>query len=421
MSHDDQSDAIRLLTSKGLSWEEAQVVADLRAKGPAESATEPRAPEAGEWHLPAFWMAVGFLSLLALRSVARLAVPIIATASQVSNILGMIVYAAAFSILCCGAVYLLAKGTLDSVVRRLACRYAVSGRLRNHFILLIVALFLLMWVPQAGPILRANNSANPLTWETGILCLYFVALSLLPVALSAYAVAKLFPAARGPLICQDVTHSIDVERQVESWRVRLRKREALQEEDAIELEEHLREEMAALASGGLSEQEAFLIACRRIGPQDALEHEFAKVNAAEIWRTRAYWVVVGAFSILSFRIMKNCLWQFLLPWVGPNIRLYGFPDAVFWCLAFLLFFKFARGRKMPLADWLGRRHQNFSKLVADLTLGAAALIAVSFSANLAVYNGRQLAAFSSLDIPVLVLACFGIAMLHPTRKPQIAK
>jgi hypothetical protein len=418
MSHDNQPDLIRLLTSRGLSGEEAQVIAGLRAKGPAQSAAARRASEGGEWRSPAFWMAVGFLSLLAMGRVMQPAILIVAVASQGSRVFLTAGSFAAFSMFSCGAIWLLAKGKLDSVTRRLACRYRRPSRLRND---LGIALFLLLVITEAVPLLVSGLSATTLDWAFGVQLLCNLAASLLPFVLSAYAVIKFFPATNGQLACQPETDSMDVERQVERWRDRLRGREALQEEDAVELEEHLREEMAALISGGLSEHEAFLIACRRIGPQEALEHEFAVVNAAEIWRNRAYWVVVGGFSIISFGMLQKVAWEFLSPWEGTHFGMHGILSAAFWCLGFLLFLRLARRRKMPLADWLGRRHQSLSKLLADLALCGVVLALIPITANVAMFHDFQTIAFLCYDIPVLALACFGIAMLHPTRRPKIAK
>ena len=421
MSNDDQSDVIRVLTSRGLSGEEAQMIAGLRAKGPAESDAALWVSEGGEWRLPAFWMAVGILSLLTLGKVMQPAILFVilfvGAFSQVGRVLLSVGSLAVFSIFSCGAIWLLAKGKLDSVTRRLACRYSRPGWLRSD---LGIALLLLVVISDVVLPLSFGLSAPTLGWTFGVQLLCCLAAKLLPVALSAYAVIRLFPATNRQLACRPEIDSMDVERQIERWRDRLRGREALQEEDAVELEEHLREEMATLITGGLSEREAFLIACRRIGPQEALEHEFALVNAAEIWRNRAYWVVVGGFSIISFRMLINAAWEFLLPWAGSFPWMYSLLDAPLWCLGFLLFLRLARGHKMPLADWLGRRHQSFSKLMADLVLCGVVLALVSIAANVAMFHDFQTIAFSSSDIPELALAGVGIAMLHPTRKPKIA-
>ena len=49
-----------------------------------------------------------------------------------------------------------------------------------------------------------------------------------------------------------------LEEQIARWRSYLRRRQALQPVDVTELEDHLRESVAGLRSGGLSAEEAFL-------------------------------------------------------------------------------------------------------------------------------------------------------------------
>jgi hypothetical protein len=94
-----------------------------------------------------------------------------------------------------------------------------------------------------------------------------------------------------------------VEQAVENWKNELRQKQTVMESDIEELESHLRDEMERLKSLGLSEQEAFLIAVRRIGDTTQMAAEFAKVNTAAIWKTRFLWMVVG---ILMLRILTSC-------------------------------------------------------------------------------------------------------------------
>ena len=70
-----------------------------------------------------------------------------------------------------------------------------------------------------------------------------------------------------------------------------------------ELETHLRDSFAALTSRGLAEEEAFHLACRRLGGAD-LAKEFAKLNPQIIWAERAKWMFLG---ILSFAVFSSGL------------------------------------------------------------------------------------------------------------------
>lgn len=52
---------------------------------------------------------------------------------------------------------------------------------------------------------------------------------------------------------------------IAEWRRYLLRQSAIQEEDADELESHLRDEIDALIGAGLAADEAFLVATKRLG------------------------------------------------------------------------------------------------------------------------------------------------------------
>lgn len=78
-----------------------------------------------------------------------------------------------------------------------------------------------------------------------------------------------------------------------SWRDGLSRSPHVREEDLAELEAHLRDSVAALQSRGLTDEESFLLAARRLGNPSGLEPEFAKVNRREVWLNRLLWMLVG--------------------------------------------------------------------------------------------------------------------------------
>ena len=90
----------------------------------------------------------------------------------------------------------------------------------------------------------------------------------------------------------------DIEKQIEQWREGLAGSELLGGSDVNELENHLREEMERLKTSGLSDEEAFLIARRRLGDTGALENEFAKVNTPRRLTNHLWWLAVGVFAYL---------------------------------------------------------------------------------------------------------------------------
>ena len=78
--------------------------------------------------------------------------------------------------------------------------------------------------------------------------------------------------------------SASVEKQIEEWRAYLLRNRAVTGRDAAELEDHLREQMASLREQGLSEDETFLVAVKRMGAIDALTREFAREHSDRLWK-----------------------------------------------------------------------------------------------------------------------------------------
>ncbi len=78
--------------------------------------------------------------------------------------------------------------------------------------------------------------------------------------------------------------SDSLEGQIEQWRSYLRRRQAIRPVDVEELEDHLRGEVAGLRGAGLSENEAFLVAVKRLGALDAISNEFAREHSERLWK-----------------------------------------------------------------------------------------------------------------------------------------
>jgi hypothetical protein len=83
-----------------------------------------------------------------------------------------------------------------------------------------------------------------------------------------------------------MTTSIDqpVEEQIVQWRQYLRRRQAFHGADIEELEGHLRDQLTALTEAGLTGEEAFLVAVKRMGSLDALSREFARAHSERLWK-----------------------------------------------------------------------------------------------------------------------------------------
>jgi hypothetical protein len=75
-----------------------------------------------------------------------------------------------------------------------------------------------------------------------------------------------------------------LEQQIDQWRSYLRRRQALRPVDLTEMEARLRRQIAALAGAGLAGDEAFLVAVKRMGRDDAVSREFARDHSERLWK-----------------------------------------------------------------------------------------------------------------------------------------
>lgn len=74
------------------------------------------------------------------------------------------------------------------------------------------------------------------------------------------------------------------EAQIGRWRGYVQRRQAISPADVDELEDHLREQVADLRATGLEDDEAFLVAIKRMGNLDAVSHEFAREHSERLWK-----------------------------------------------------------------------------------------------------------------------------------------
>ena len=78
-----------------------------------------------------------------------------------------------------------------------------------------------------------------------------------------------------------------VDDDIAAWRAAVAKGGAVTPADADELEGHLRDQIAELIEAGLAEDEAFLVAVKRLGGVDAITAEFARAHSDRLWKQLA--------------------------------------------------------------------------------------------------------------------------------------
>ena len=80
---------------------------------------------------------------------------------------------------------------------------------------------------------------------------------------------------------------MELEAQIDRWRTYVQARQAISATDVDELEDHLRGQVADLRATGLDDDEAFLIAIKRLGNLDAVSREFAREHSERLWKQLA--------------------------------------------------------------------------------------------------------------------------------------
>jgi hypothetical protein len=75
-----------------------------------------------------------------------------------------------------------------------------------------------------------------------------------------------------------------LEAEIAEWRAFVEQGATVDGPDIDELEDHLRDQVGDLTAAGLADDEAFLIAVKRMGKLDELSREFAREHSGRLWR-----------------------------------------------------------------------------------------------------------------------------------------
>ncbi|HUP97861.1 MAG TPA: permease prefix domain 1-containing protein [Usitatibacter sp.] len=156
-----------------------------------------------------------------------------------------------------------------------------------------------------------------------------------------------------------------LEAQIAQWRGYLRRRQAVRPADVAELEDHLRDQVATLRSAGLSGDEAFLVAVKRMGALDAISNEFAREHSDRLWKqlvmapasdaapaaARMEIIVVFVLALVAAFLVK-VPGLFGLEWGGKDMPLL-LRNAPFFVLPLLAgYFVWKRGSRDRTWRWL---------------------------------------------------------------------
>ena len=150
-----------------------------------------------------------------------------------------------------------------------------------------------------------------------------------------------------------------VESQIAEWRVYVANAAAVNGHDVDELEDHLRQQIADLNAAGLADDEAFLVAVKRMGELDALSREYAREHSGRLWkqllsgadepeRGAAGWVEPLVFAVAAAVVIQVARLAAGFPDEEPN---WFFRNVSLFVLPFLAGY-FARERQLDIRGWV---------------------------------------------------------------------
>jgi hypothetical protein len=187
-----------------------------------------------------------------------------------------------------------------------------------------------------------------------------------------------------------------VESQIAEWRASVAKAPAVNGRDVDELEAHLRDQIAELDAAGLTADEAFLVAVKRMGDLDTLSREFAREHRGRLWkqlvlrgedepaRPSSGWFEALVFALAAAVAIQVARLAAQFPeeepgWLLRNIGLFVLP--------FLAGY-FARRRQLDTRRWV---------------LTAAPFVLVALVVNLYPYRaGSATELLVALHLPVVL-------------------
>ncbi|MFG1871118.1 permease prefix domain 1-containing protein [Micromonospora arborensis] len=199
----------------------------------------------------------------------------------------------------------------------------------------------------------------------------------------------------------------ELEAQFTQWRQYVLRRRELQPSDADELEDHLRGSVDELVTAGLSPDEAFLVAVKRMGSLDDISREFAREHSERLWKQL---VLTGdSGSTVAGARSRRDLWALLGCAAGAVVSvkvpaLFGLSfddDGSFYARNFTLF-------ALPwLAVFLAWRRNArptvIAILVALFALGAVAANAYPLA------DDSQSVVVTSIHLPIALWLLVGLA------------
>jgi hypothetical protein len=187
-----------------------------------------------------------------------------------------------------------------------------------------------------------------------------------------------------------------MESQIAAWRAYVADAPGVNGHDVNELEDHLRHQIAELNAVGLTADEAFLVAVKRMGDLDALSREFAREHSGRLWkqlilsgddepaRAAGGWLETVVFAVVAAVVVQVARLAADFPDEEPN---WLFRNGSLFVLPVLAGY-FARRRQLDTPRWI---------------LAAAPFVLAALVVNLFPYDADSATeVLVSLHLPVVL-------------------
>jgi hypothetical protein len=175
---------------------------------------------------------------------------------------------------------------------------------------------------------------------------------------------------------------LDLNAVLENWRKELAAQPQLTPEDRRELEKHLTDSMVELRQRGLSEEESFWLARRRMGDLRQVAEEFVKTNPGEVWRDRIFWILLGGFLLgqwswlTSSVAMKFYSGKADVPWLDSLVQAAG---SIFPLIIAIMLVKGKLMRLPAAISWAIANKARFVKIAISLSIVTSAFDAFAMT------------------------------------------
>lgn len=199
-----------------------------------------------------------------------------------------------------------------------------------------------------------------------------------------------------------------LEEHIREWRSYMQKRLPLHNVDLDELEDHLQNQSRALTESGLDEDEAFLIAVKRLGDVDSLTQEFSSEYLERVWKHLVLGKEGGEDSRIDWKDASTAIGMAVaaglavklpellgIPIDGPeNNASFYIRNFCFFVLPFLAAY-FAWKRSLSRADWV--------RLATPFVAGAFIMNLLPFT------SGGHTEILAALHLPIALWLVVGFA------------